>query len=64
MILHATATAVSKGRTLCGLKLERGVHRCGVDWLSAHVDGREDVEACPACQYVALGHGEQLGLAI
>lgn len=47
-VLHVV-TDDSYPRTVCGVKLERGVHRTGRDWLAAHTE-RPDIEPCPTCQ--------------
>jgi hypothetical protein len=48
-LLHAVARYP---RTVCGLKLERGVHRTGPQWLDEH-ERRSDVVVCPDCREVS-----------
>lgn len=50
-LLHAV-TRTSYPRTVCGVKLERGVHRTGLQWLDGH-EQRPDVDICADCRKAA-----------
>lgn len=47
-LLHTTQLDSDPRRTVCGLKLERGVHRVAAEWAQSHVNGRGAV-LCPTC---------------